>query len=125
MQVLLDTHVFLWLVNDARRLNKRTRATIEGADKVFVSSVSIWEIAIKAQLGKMKADLDELIAQIQANGFEELPVLARHAKGVASLPRHHSDPFDRLLIAQAVSETARLLTAHHHLKAYSELVECI
>ena len=125
MQVLLDTHVFLWLINGSRRLNKPAKAKIESADRVFVSAASIWEIAIKAQLGKMKADLDEVIRQIQANGFEELPVYARHAKAVATLPRHHSDPFDRLLVAQAVSETARLLTADHPLRAYSELVECI
>lgn len=125
MQVLLDTHVFLWLVSGARRLNKQARATIEGADRVFVSAATIWEIAIKAQLGKMKADLDEVIGQIPANGFDELPVYARHAKQLSTLPRHHGDPFDRLLVAQAISETARLLTADHQLAIYSDLVQCI
>jgi PIN domain nuclease of toxin-antitoxin system len=122
---LLDTHIYLWLANGSPRLTAQAKERIESADRVFVSSATIWEIAIKVQLGKLRVDLDELIEQIQANGFEELPVLARHAKALASLPRHHGDPFDSLLVAQAISETMRLLTADPQLKAYSELVECL
>jgi PIN domain nuclease of toxin-antitoxin system len=122
---LLDTHIYLWLANGSPRLTPQAKERIESADIVFVSSATIWEIAIKVQLGKLRVDLDELIEQIQANGFEELPVLARHAKALASLPRHHGDPFDRLLVAQAISETMRLLTADTQLEAYSELVECL
>ena len=125
MRLLLDTHIYLWLANGSPRLTPQAKERIESADIVFVSSATIWEIAIKVQLGKLRVDLDELIEQIQANGFEELPVLARHAKALASLPRHHGDPFDRLLVAQAISETMRLLTADTQLEAYSELVECL
>lgn len=125
MQVLLDTHVFLWLVSGSRRLNRQAKAIIENSERVLISSATIWEIAIKVQLGKLTADVDEVINQIQANGFEELPICARHARQVARLPRHHGDPFDRLLIAQAISETIRLLTSDLQLKPYSELVECI
>lgn len=125
MRLLLDTHIYLWLANGSPRLTAQAKERIESADRVFVSSATIWEIAIKVQLGKVRVDLDDLIEQIQANGFEELPVFARHAKALASLPRHHGDPFDRLLVAQAISETMRLLTADTQLEAYSELVECL
>jgi PIN domain nuclease of toxin-antitoxin system len=124
VQLLLDTHIFLWLVKGSPRLAPKTKALIDSAETVFVSSATIWEIAVKAQLGKLRADLDEVIEQIQVNGFRELPVYARHAKEVAKLPRHYGDPFDRLLVAQAISETMRLLTADAGLKAYSDLVEC-
>jgi PIN domain nuclease of toxin-antitoxin system len=124
VQLLLDTHIFLWLVNGNPRLNAKAKALINSADAVFVSSATMWEMAIKIQVGKLRADLDELLEQLQANGFQELPVYARHAKELIKLPRHHSDPFDRLLVAQAISETIRLLTADPHLKAYSDLVEC-
>lgn len=125
MRLLLDTHIYLWLANGSPRLTAQAKERIESADRVFVSSATMWEIAIKVQLGKLRVDLDEVIEQIQVNGFEELPVFARHAKALASLPRHHGDPFDRLLVAQAISETMRLLTADPQLKAYSELVECL
>jgi|HubBroStandDraft_6_1064221.scaffolds.fasta_scaffold840083_3 PIN domain nuclease of toxin-antitoxin system len=125
MRLLLDTPIFLWLMNGSRRLSRPAKALIESADTVFVSSATIWEIALKVQLGKLTADLDEVIEQIDANGFAELSIYARHAKEVAKLPRHHGDPFDRLLIAQAISETMRLLTSDAHLTAYSELVECV
>jgi PIN domain nuclease of toxin-antitoxin system len=92
------------------------------AEEVFVSSASLWEIAIKVRLGKINADPEELFQQIEANGFQELPVWSKHALLVAKLPMHHSDPFDRLLIAQAISEPLHLLTADAQLKPYSELV---
>ncbi len=125
MRLLLDTHVYLWLLNGDSRLTPDAKTIIEGADAVFISAATIWELAIKVRLGKLKADLDELMEQLHANGFEELPVYARHAKEVINLPLHHGDPFDRLLIAQAISETMRLLTADTQLRAYSDLVECI
>lgn len=125
MHLLLDTQLFLWLARGSPRLSAQAKEMIENADKVYVSSASIWEIAIKVALKKLDADPDQLIHEIGANGFEELPVLARHAKGVATLPHFHGDPFDRLLVAQAISETMRLLTADVQLAAYSELVTLI
>lgn len=122
MRILLDTHVFLWLVEGSPRLTSQARQLIGNAEKIFVSSASIWEIAIKIRLGKLKADPDELIEEMLRNGFEELPVYARHAKEVARLPLHHSDPFDRLLVAQARTELTRLLTSDAHLVSYSDLV---
>lgn len=122
MRLLLDTHVFLWLIGGSPRLKMKARGTIGQAERVYVSAATVWEIAIKVRLGKLNADVDRAIAEIALNGFEELPVYARHARLVAELPTIHGDPFDRLLVAQAQAETMRLLTADPRLMKYSELV---
>lgn len=122
MRVLLDTHVFLWAVAGHSALKPAARRTIEAADRVYVSAASIWEVAIKARLGKIQADPLALIAAIDESGFAELPVTAAHAAAVADLPPHHQDPFDRLLIAQALAEPLKLLTADALLSRYSALV---
>lgn len=85
----------------------------------------MWEATIKISVGKLKVDVDELVGQITRSGFAELPIAAHHAAKVASLPRHHRDPFDRLLVAQALEEPARLLTADPILPRYSDLVEMV
>lgn len=125
MRLLLDTHVFLWCVKDDRRLRKAAREMLAGATEVYVSSASIWEAAIKAKLGKLDANVDELVAAIADSGFRELPITARHAAAIGRLPDVHSDPFDRMLIAQAISEPLRFLTADDVLGQYSDLVELI
>jgi PIN domain nuclease of toxin-antitoxin system len=122
MRLLLDTHIFLWAVSGAPMLKPAIRHFIEDADEVFVSAASIWEIAIKARLGKIQADPQELTAAIELSGFAELAVTAAHASGVARLHAYHNDPFDRLLIAQAIAEPLKLLTADDALTKYSELV---
>lgn len=122
MRLLLDTHIFLWSLLGSRRLRAPARRLIEQADAVYVSAASIWEVAIKARLGKIEADPDALASAIVPSGFIELPVRPLHAAAVARLPLHHSDPFDRLLIAQALTEPLRLVTADKHLAAYSDLV---
>jgi PIN domain nuclease of toxin-antitoxin system len=122
MRLLLDTHIFCWSFYEPQRISSETRELMNQAEEVFVSSASLWEIAIKVRLGKINADPEELFQQIEANGFQELPVWSKHALLVAKLPMHHSDPFDRLLIAQAISEPLHLLTADAQLKPYSELV---
>jgi PIN domain nuclease of toxin-antitoxin system len=125
MRLLLDTHVFLWCVKDDRRLTKSARALLAGAAEIYVSSASVWEAAIKAKLGKLDVDVDALVVSIGDSGFLELPVTAKHAAAVAKLPDLHNDPFDRLLIAQAISEPLRFLTADDVLGQYSDLVELI
>jgi len=125
MRLLLDTHVFIWVVTDDRRLKAPARALLAGADEIWVSSVSIWEIAIKTQLGKLTGDAGDFAEHIERTGFRELPVSARHAARVAQLPMYHGDPFDRLLLAQAVVEPLRLITADAALAAYGPLVELI
>jgi len=125
MRLLLDTHVYLWAVTDDSRLGKAARKLILDAEDVFVSSASIWEASIKAGLGKLDADVDMLVAEIEASGFTELPVRAAHAALVRTLPDIHRDPFDRLLVAQALSEPLRLLTADGQLSKYTDLVVAI
>ena len=104
--VLLDTHAFLWWCEGSADLSKRARQTISQAE-CFVSLASLWEIAIKMSLGKLKlpASFERYIPeQIQRNGFSRLEIGFRHIAGCAVLPWHHRDPFDRLLAAQAIGE---------------------
>ncbi len=122
MRLLLDTHIYIWAVMGSRRLTRSARAMIRDADSVFVSAASIWEAAIKAGLGKLDADAGLLASEIEPSGFIELPVRAAHAAMVAKLPDIHRDPFDRLLIAQAIIEPLRLVTSDESLAAYSDLV---
>ena len=122
MRLLLDNHLFLWAVAGSPLLKAPARRILESADQVFVSAASIWEIAIKARLGKIDADPHELAAAIEGSGFRELAVRSAHAVGVGRLALRHSDPFDRLLIAQAIAEPLRLITADAVLAQYSDLV---
>ena len=122
MRVLLDTHILFWWFYEHKRLPPAAFEIVRNADAVFFSSASIWEIAIKSRLGKIRADPRELLEQIRRNDFFELPVLSKHALLVAALPMHHNDPFDRLLIAQAMSEPLRLVTVDARLQSYGESV---
>jgi PIN domain nuclease of toxin-antitoxin system len=125
MRALLDTQLFLWFVADSSRLTKRARARIAAADEIWVSAASIWEATIKAGIGKLEVDPTALVGAIAASDFLELPVRGSHAAAVARLPEHHRDPFDRLLVAQAMSEPLVLLTADRALAKYSELVHLV
>lgn len=125
MRLLLDTHIFLWWVKDDRKLPKSVDAKIKEADDVYISTASIWEIAIKKNLGKIQVDMEKLLQSIQGSHFLELPITNHHAALVSRLPDIHRDPFDRMLISQAISEPLTFLTADSRLKKYSELVELI
>ena len=125
MRLLLDTHIFLWAVQGNASLKPRVRRMMEAAEQIYVSAASIWEIAIKARLGKIEASAVDLVEAIEESGFLELPVLALHAVGVAELPLHHTDPFDRLLVSQAMVEPLRLLTVDTVLCQYSDLVTLV
>jgi PIN domain nuclease of toxin-antitoxin system len=125
MRMLLDTHVLLWALAEPGRLDKETRATIEGGDtEVLFSAASIWEIAIKAGLGRTGFAFDpvDIMQAALDTGFSELAVRARAAALVGRLPLLHRDPFDRVLVAQAIVEPATLYTADRQLVAYSDLV---
>ena len=122
MRLLLDTNTLLWLMEGNPRLSRHVRSLIENAEEVYVSSVSLWEIAIKSRIGKLEEDAELVAGQLEAAGLSELPVTHRHAVAVGRLPLLHRDPFDRLLVAQAITEPMRLLTADTRLAAYSELV---
>lgn len=124
MRVLLDTHIFLWSIKDDRRLSKEARSKILNATEVYVSSASIWEACIKIKLNKLDLDVDIscIVAAIAQSGFCELPITATHAAAILGLADIHRDPFDRILIAQAISEPLTLLTMDSQLKEYSDLV---
>ncbi len=121
MRLLLDTHALLWWLLDDPELPASARRAIEKAEAVYVSSVSIWEVAIKQRLGKLPeltlsvAELPELIVQCR---FAPLPITDRHAVAVALLPTRHRDPFDHMLIAQAQAEKLILVTRDPRFKAY-------
>ena len=125
MRLLLDTHIFLWYLVASRKLSKPVLNRIEMADVVFISAATIWEAGIKIKQGRLEANIDDLYEGIASSGFVELPISARHSVIAANLPEHHRDPFDRMLIAQAMSEPLKLLTADVLLQQYSELVEVI
>ena len=125
MQVLIDTHILLWLMEDDPRLGEHARALILGASEVIASAASLWEIAIKSQIGKLAVNPERLVERMKVAGLTELSVSTRHAVESGKLPLHHRDPFDRLLVAQAMTENMCLVTADSRLKAYSDLVECV
>jgi PIN domain nuclease of toxin-antitoxin system len=125
MRLLLDTHLFLWAVTDSRKLKTAARQQMLAADQIYVSAASIWEIAIKVRLGKIDGDPQRLALAIEESGFIELPVTAQHAAKVVQLPLHHNDPFDRLLVAQSMSEPLLLLTADEVLARYGDLVKVV
>ena len=125
MRILIETPIYLWYLADSRKLTATARKHIAAADEVYVSAVTLWEASIKVGIGKLDVDPDELVAGIEASGFIELPIYARHTIGVLRLPELHRDPFDRLLIAQALYEPMRFLTADAALKQYSDLIDVI
>jgi PIN domain nuclease of toxin-antitoxin system len=117
-RALLDTHALLWWLRDDEALSAPARALIVDPDnEPLASTVCVWEIAIKAALGKLEAH-DDLLDAISDDGFAWLPVLPEHAWTVRTLPHHHGDPFDRLLIAQALAESVPLISADTRLDAY-------
>lgn len=128
MRLLLDTHVLLWSIAEPERIPALFRKRIESPDNdIFFSAASIWELAIKMRVGRitLPVTLDDIAGAALRMGFVELPVTAAHAVGIARLPLHHRDPFDRLLLAQAQYEPVRLLTVDRALRQYSGLVEII
>jgi PIN domain nuclease of toxin-antitoxin system len=122
VKILLDTHLVLWAMQDSKSLSPAARKRIRAAEAVYVSAASLWEIAIKASLGKLTIDSEALEDQLGIAGFEALPITWQHTVQVRKLPMHHRDPFDRMLIAQAISEPLSLLTHDAALRAYSDIV---
>lgn len=119
MRLLLDSHVFVWWSNGDKRLTKSARSFIsDSSSVVHVSTASIWELSIKFALGRLDLKVDNLSLEVSASGFEELPVSGAHAWHAGQLPRHHKDPFDRMLIAQAELEQLMLVTSDDALAAY-------
>lgn len=117
MTLLVDTHVLLWWLADSDRLGPSARNMIATTQRVVVSVVSAVEIAVKASAGKLEAPTD-LSDQLAVQGFEVLPLTLGHAMAITTLPMHHRDPFDRMLVAQAMVEKLPVLTADARLGDY-------
>ena len=117
-RLLLDTHVLLKALADDPGLAPATRSAItDSANEVFVSAVSVWEIAIKRSLGKLRAP-DGMASLIEESGFLELVVTSFHAEQAGGLPMHHRDPFDRMLVAQAQAEGLSIVTVDSRISLY-------
>jgi len=118
VNLLLDTHVLLWWASDEDRLARRWQKMLADPDHdIFVSAVSVAEIATKTSLGKLAVP-DELLIDLEDSGFLSLPLEAGHAARLRNLPWHHRDPFDRMLIAQAQVERLTVVTADPQFSAY-------
>ncbi len=125
MRLLLDSNVLMWALAEPHRLNAKVRGDLEDRDnEVLFSAASIWEFAIKsaARPGSLPRNAEEIFAIALETGFRELQVTGAVARHVANLPLHHRDPFDRILIAQAMCEPAILYTSDAQLEIYSDLV---
>ena len=119
MNLLLDSHAFLWWLAEDPKLSAGARkAVADPLSVVHVSAATVWELSIKAALGKLDLDGADLVEEIGENDFIELPMTARHSLAAANLPRHHEDPFDRMLIAQAKIEGLTIVTRDPEFRAY-------
>lgn len=125
MNLLLDTHVFLWAVDDSPLLSRQARLAItDGHNIVFVSAATAWEISIKKAIGKLRVPVRNYLEELQRHRFLPLSIRTEHALAVEQLPPHHNDPFDRMLVAQAQVERLTLVTHDSRMKAYAvEVIE--
>ena len=125
MQLLLDTHALIWWLANNPTLSNKAKDAIANPDNIiFVSAASAWEIAIKKSIGKLQTP-DDLAMQIEAKGFVPLSIDLHHALTVESLPQHHQDPFDRILIAQAIYERLTIVTRDRKFNVYEvDVIKC-
>ncbi len=125
MRVLLDTHILLWCLADDPKLSNQARRLIENATEVYISAASYWELAIKIGLGKLEVDLLEIRQAAEQSGFIEVPITSEHAIAILGLANHHKDPFDRLIVATAITEPMRLITSDKLVAQYTELATLV
>jgi len=118
MDLLLDTHIILWWMDAVHLIPDKYRLAIEDKNNIcFISAATIWEISIKSAIGKLDIP-DNYLEILFDQNFKELPITWRHAREVSSLPMHHKDPFDRLLIAQSIVENLTLLSVDEIISKY-------
>jgi PIN domain nuclease of toxin-antitoxin system len=117
VNLLLDTHILIWWLGASARLSKSAHRAVTESPRVYVSAATIWEIGIKCALGKLETP-ENLEEELRNSSFSTLPIQVSHAIAAGKLPRHHDDPFDRMLVAQASLESLTLLTADARLKLY-------
>lgn len=125
MRLLLDTHLVIWSLAYPDKLSSEARSLIGDADEIYVSAASIWEMSLKASLGKLEIDIEKTMNELLELGVTELPVSWRHMQQVKRIPRLHRDPFDHILVAQAIVEPLILLTHDQVLSQYSDLVRLV
>lgn len=119
MNLLLDTHVFLWAVDNNPNLSPKARsAIVDGRNVVFVSAATAWEITIKKGIGKLNIPQGDYLEELRLHRFTPLDITTEHALAIEDLPSYHKDPFDRLLLAQAQMEKLTLVTRDPRFKAY-------
>lgn len=120
MNLLLDTHAFLWAIDNDPRLSQKARDAItDGHNIVFVSAATAWEMSIKKAIGKLRVPQGNYLEELRLHRFTPLDITTEHALAVEGLPQHHKDPFDRLLVAQAQVEKLILVTRDPRIKAYA------
>jgi PIN domain nuclease of toxin-antitoxin system len=125
MNLLLDTHVALWAITDSPKLPKKAREMIESPKStIWISAATVWEIAIKHSLGRgdMPVSGQDALRYFRESGYRFLPVEPEHAAAVEDLAAHHADPFDRILVAQAIVEPMRLITHDQMMARYSDTI---
>ena len=121
----MDTNVFLWYFWGSERINSVKRLIESEETEVFISAVSWWEIAIKVRTGKLAVDLEQIRSYAEEHSFTELPLTGDYMKAYLELPALHKDPFDHMLLAQAISSPMRLITGDSFLAKYSSLVTVV
>ena len=119
MRILLDTHALLWWLNGDGRIERKAQDLItDSANDILVSAASLWEIVVKIRVGKLEADIGGIVSAIGSQGFEILEIRPEHLEELVRLPIHHRDPFDHLLIAQAIAEGLTFLSEDRHTASY-------
>jgi len=118
--IIVDTHAFIWFISGDKKLSKTARKAIEKANTIYLSVASIWEMAIKISLGKLELGqpFDKINEEIVNNGFELLDINFQHALALSELPFHHKDPFDRMILAQAMTEKIPIISIDQHFPNY-------
>jgi PIN domain nuclease of toxin-antitoxin system len=122
---LLDTHTLIWFIGGNKELSHNARQVIEAENATnFISIATLWEIAIKISLGKLelKTPFNQINQQLLENGFEVLPITFEDTLIVSTLPFHHRDPFDRIIIAQAITNKLSIISKDEHFSSYSAKV---
>ena len=125
MRLLLDSHIFLWWSAGDQRLGRRAEKMLLASDaELFISAASWWELAVKQAIGKLRLDILEARRSLEKRGVTGIPVTIAHAEQAGALPALHGDPFDHMLVAQAICEGLTLLTRDRKLKRYGAAVLC-
>ncbi len=125
MKILCDTNILIWALCEPQKLSTLAKQVIEHASLIYISSISLWEIAIKSSLGRLTVKMADILDFLEEMDIKQLAINWEHACCVHSLPPHHRDPFDRMLIAQTITENLSFITSDNLLKKYSSLVKVV